>query len=158
VAPPGNEAPAAEPVAIEPPAVAHVEDLAPISVPIAPDPQPAVQAAAPPADLAPIDVPMAVDVPRLDVAKQLAQPILEFTQDQPVAARNLLRQIAEMSAVPIDVTAVEIAEYQERLERPVSVGLKETTVGAILDEVAMQAGLRVEIAREVIVVRPAESR
>jgi hypothetical protein len=100
---------------------------------------------------------MAADNLQLDVAAQLRQPILEFTQNKPVEVRQLLWQLAELSAVPIDASAVDIEPFQERLDRPVTLALKETTVGAILDEIAEQAELTVEISEGVIVLHPADA-
>jgi len=156
---PPAEAPAATP---NPPAS---PDEQPISVPVATDNEPADPppvAATPeppvnPADLLPLDVPMAADNLRLDVAAQLRQPILEFTQNKPVEVRRLLWQLAELSAVPIDASAVDIEPFQERLDRPVTLALKETTVGEILDALAERAELTVEISEGVIVLHPADA-
>jgi hypothetical protein len=131
----------------------------PILPSLAGDPPPAegVIAADPPVpqeDQRPIDVPMAPDIPRIDVAKQLAQPILEFSQEKPVQARRLLQQVAELSAVPVDSSAVEIDPWRERLDRPVTLVLKETTVGGILAAVLELAGLRTETRDGVIHILP----
>jgi hypothetical protein len=112
----------------------------------------------PPEERAPIDVPIAPDLPKVDVAKQLAQPILLFAQEKPVEVRRLLQQVAEMSAVPVDSSAVEVAPWRERLERPVTLVLKKTTVGEILSAVMELCGLRTETIDGVIhILPPAES-
>lgn len=153
VAPSGTTTDVPSPIASDPP----------IDVPMAVDvPDPAVEPITPvvasdPADLEPIDVPIAEDVVRFDVATQLRQPILEFTQDKPVEVRKLLIQVAELSAVPIDASAVEVDPWRERLERPVTLALKETSVGGILAAVVEQAELRTEIVEGVIRVLPPEA-
>jgi hypothetical protein len=131
----------------------------PILPSLAGDPPPAKGAIAaeppvPQEDQRPIDVPIAPDVPRIDVAKQLAQPILEFSQEKPIQVRRLLQQVAEMSAVPVDSSAVEIDPWKERLDRSVTLVLKETTVGGILAAVIELSGLRTETIDGVIHILP----
>lgn len=116
-------------------------------------PEPAIPEP-PPEQRAPIDVPIAPDIPRIDVARQLAQPILEFAQEKPVEVRRLLQQVAEMSAVPVDSSAVEVDPWRERLERPVTLVLKQTTVGEILSAVMELSGLRTETIDGVIHILP----
>jgi len=145
-----------------PPAVEGRVDDPPIDVllaaddPVPVEPPNETVAADNPAERAPIDVPIAEDVVRFDVATQLRQPIREFTQAKPVEVRKLLVQVAELSAVPIDASAVEIEPWRERLDRTVTLALKETSVGEILDAVVQQVELRMEIADGVIRVLPPE--
>ncbi|MBX3444412.1 MAG: hypothetical protein KF774_18580 [Planctomyces sp.] len=105
-------------------------------------------------DAAPIDVPLAEDGPRFDIAAQLRQPVLEYSQPKPAAVRELLKQIAEMSAVPIDASAVEAAPWNERLDREVTISLTGTSVGGILQAVVQQAELRTELGDDAILVLP----
>ena len=51
----------------------------------------------------PIVPEFAPDLPAVDVAAQLSLRIEEYSQTRPVQVRLLLRQIAELSAVPVDL-------------------------------------------------------
>ncbi|OAI52001.1 hypothetical protein AYO47_06665 [Planctomyces sp. SCGC AG-212-M04] len=106
------------------------------------------------ADNRPIAPELAADLPAVDVAAQLSLRIEEFSQIRPVEVRLLLRQIAELSAVPVDLSAVENDPWRARLDRTVSVELKQTTVGKVLDEIVKQAELSYRHKDGVIFVTP----
>jgi hypothetical protein len=132
----------------------------PIDVPMAAGPL--AQAGPPGNQLAevgddpPIDVEMAPDIPLIDVAAQLRQPIVEFTQKEPVGARQLLKMISEMAALPIEMSEADVEAWRSHLDQPVSLSLQDTSVGAILEAVVQQAGLRTTISDGVIHVLPPE--
>jgi hypothetical protein len=66
----------------------------------------------------------------------------------------LLRQIAELSAVPVDLSAVEVEPWKAKLDQAISVEMKETTVGGVLGEVLKRSGLRYESRVGVIFIMP----
>jgi len=120
------EAPPAE----TPPAAAVVTDDRPIVPDLAPDPPP------------------------VDIAAQLSLPIEEYSQSRPVEVRLLLRQIAELSAVTVDLSAVEEEPWKAKLDQAISIELKATTVAGVLNEVLNQAGLTCRHSAGVIFVLP----
>ena len=93
-------------------------------------------------------------LPAVDVAAQLSLRIEEFSQTRPVEVRLLLRQIAELSAVPVDLSAVEIDPWRAKLDRAATFELKQTTVGKVLDEILKQAELSYRHKDGVIFVTP----
>jgi hypothetical protein len=115
-------------------------------------PPPEAPAAA--ADNRPIEPELAADLPAVDVAAQLSLRIDEFSQTRPVEVRLLLRQIAELSSVPVDLSAVEIEPWRAKLDRSVSIELRQTTVGKVLDEIVKQAELSYQQRDGVIFLTP----
>ncbi len=131
-----TETPAAAPV--DPPAVAPpVADVVKEVVAATPAP-------APDAQDAPLLPDHAPDVPLVNIPRQLALRIESYSQPTPAEVRLLLRQIAEFSAVPIDLTAVEVAPWKERLDQKIMFELKTTTVAGVLEQIVMLAGLSAE--------------
>ncbi len=105
-----------------------------------------------PEDQRPIPVPMAPDIPtpkpiEYDINKALAQPILRFSQPEPVPFLRLLHQIEEMAAIPIDTTPVTDSPLADRLMQEVTLELEDTTVGEILETLVDQAGLKFETGK-----------
>ncbi len=99
----------------------------------------------------PIDVLIAREPPprpQYDVERALAQPIVRFTQIRPVQSRELLLQIEELAGIPIRTD--EIAERPEssRLEQEVSLDVRETTVGDLLQRLLEEIGLSYETGRD----------
>ena len=73
-----------------------------------------------------------------DVEQGLALAVTKFELKTPVPLRTLLRQIVEMSALPIDLSQVQ---NDPRLDQPISLDLKDTTLRAILSAALTQAQL-----------------
>ncbi|QDT55149.1 hypothetical protein Pan44_31910 [Caulifigura coniformis] len=122
------------------------EELPPVVVaPVVEPPKPAAAQTPPVVAVPPDDPPLmpelAPDQPVVDVAAQLSLKIDEYSQVKPAPVRLLLRQIAELSAVPVDLSEVEAEPWKTKLDQAISVELKATTVGGVLEEVLKQAGL-----------------
>jgi hypothetical protein len=133
--PPETTPPAAEPPRLPEPLPAEAPQVAAVADrPIVPD--------------------FAPDVPAVDVATQLSLRIEEYSQTRPVPVRLLLRQIAELSAVPVDLSEVEIDPWRAKLDKPVTVELRQTTVGKVLDEILRQSELSYRHRDGVIFVAP----
>jgi hypothetical protein len=106
------------------------------------------------ADDRPIVPEFAPDLPPVDVAAQLSLKIEEYSQTRPVQVRLLLRQIAELSAVPVDLSEVEIDPWRAKLDQAVTLELKKTTVGKVLDEILRRTELSYRHRDGVIFVTP----
>jgi DNA-directed RNA polymerase subunit RPC12/RpoP len=144
---------AAEPVMETPKAEPPPSPI--IQPPKLPEPHPP-QANVAAADNRPFVPELAAELPAVDVTAQLSLRIEEFSQTRPAQVRLLLRQIAELSAVPVDLSAVEIDPWRAKLDRAVSVELKQTTVGKVLDEILKQAELSYRHKDGVIFVTPSD--
>ena len=101
----------------------------------------------------PIEVPMAESAVVYDTATALKQRILKFDQSKPVPARDLMQVIEEMAAVPIRFEELP-AEFLPRLATPVTVSLKSTTVGEILQAIVDRAELSFQGRTDGIIIRP----
>lgn len=86
----------------------------------------------------PITVELAPDQPPIDVAKQLAIPIRRFRITQPTPLRTVLRQLVEMTAVPVDPSAIELTD---RLDQLVTLDHQDGPLTEILAAILQQAGL-----------------
>ncbi len=98
------------------------EELKPVPVPPPPEPVPASLALSAEA-----------------IEAKLRQKIARFDQPKPVAFVKLLDTIEELAGVPIVWDLDRVTD--EQLQQPVTIRLKETTVGEILDTLLKQAGL-----------------
>ena len=111
------------------------------SDPVTPAPQPNLADAGPkapgPADL-PITVELVPERVGYNVERGLAVSVTRFEIKTPIPLRLVLRQIVEMSALPID--AGELA-HDPRLDQPVALDLQQTTIRGILDAALQQAQL-----------------
>jgi hypothetical protein len=154
-APPATDVVVAEP-SVGPPKVEPPPESAPPATepPQLPEPPPVK----PPQGTAVADRPIlpefAPDLPAVDVAVQLALKLEEYSQTRPVPARLLLRQVAELSAVPVGLSEVEIDAWRANLDKPVTVELRQTTVGKVLDEILRQSELSFRHRDGVIFVTP----
>jgi hypothetical protein len=101
----------------------------------------------------PIDVPMAESPIVYDTETALKQRILKFDQSKPVPARDLLRIVEEMAAVPVRFEELP-DEYLPRLGTPVTVTLKSTTVGEILQAILQRANLSFQGRTDGIMIQP----
>ncbi|MEX2288259.1 MAG: hypothetical protein WD648_14285 [Planctomycetaceae bacterium] len=120
--------PPAEQIAIAEPAVAEKPPIA--SEPaVEPPPQPA---------------------PPIDVAANLAQPIVRFEQIRPVPFRDLLLLVEEMAGVPIVYDQIDPAAMQTAFDTRVSLSLQRTTVGEILQETLKRVGLSFDVEPGII--------
>jgi hypothetical protein len=102
----------------------------------------------PAADL-PIPVPVTPEVPRVDLAARLKQPVAGFRLSQPAPLEDVLFDVQELIGVPIDVSSLPEVVRQ----RPVTVTLENTTAGEILKAVATQADLGYTVGTDRIQVQ-----
>ncbi len=106
----------------------------PVTKPVTPD----LAHGEPPVPV-PADVPITVElVPErvgYDVERGLAVSVTRFEIKTPIPLRLVLRQIVEMSALPIDTG--ELAN-DPRLDQPVALELQQTTIRGILDAALKQ--------------------
>lgn len=86
----------------------------------------------------PITVEVTPESKGYDVERGLAVAVTKFELKTPVPLRTLLRQIVEMSALPIDLSQVK---DDPRLDQPITLDLKDTTLRAILSTALAQAQL-----------------
>ena len=73
------------------------------------------------------------------IEAKLRQKIARFDQPKPVAFVKLLDTVEELAGVPIVWDLDRVTD--EQLQQPVTIRLKETTVGEILDTLLKQVGL-----------------
>lgn len=128
--------------------------VAPMVEPPEPPPAQAPPVGVVPAEDPPLMPEMAPDRPVVDVAVQLSLKIEEYSQLKPTPVRLLLRQIAELSAVPVDLSEVEVEPWKAKLDQAISVELKATTVGGVLEDVLKRSGLGSRQEEGVIFVVP----
>ncbi len=95
----------------------------------------------------PLDVPFVEDGPSIDLAAALAQPIAQFEQKKPIATRQLLLIIEEMVGVEIVETPLPKA-VRARLDQPVILLLKDTTVGDLLTAVLQEVRLSYVVSKD----------
>jgi len=103
-----------------------------------------------PADEKPILPQLAADLPRIDIEKALAQPLKGYRIEKPVPIEEVLFELRELMAIPLDWSAFGQAP-DGPLAGTMTVTLEGTTVGGVLEVVAEQ--LRAEIVRERLGVR-----
>ena len=118
--PPATHPPAAADPAVKPAA----EEPKPVPVPPAPEPAPA---------------PASLVLTTEAIEAKLRQKIARFEQPKPVAFVKLLDTVEELAGVPIVWDLDRVTD--EQLQQPVTIRLKETTVGEILDTLLKQVGL-----------------
>ncbi len=129
---PRDNKPPAEAVRVEKPAG---EEPKPVAVPPAPEPAP---------------VPLTLSSEAVEA--KLRQKIARFEHPKPIAFVKLLDTVEELAGVPIvwDLDRVE----DEQLQKPVTIRLKATTVGEILDTLLKQVGLERRTVDGRIELRP----
>jgi hypothetical protein len=93
---------------------------------------------------APIIIPLP-PLKRVDVVAQLKQRILQFAPPGPLSLRLLIVQVEEMSGFSITYDEDELKIAGVLLEKPITVTLKNTTVGGILDAVLEKSGVRYDV-------------
>jgi hypothetical protein len=110
-------------------------------IPVPPEPQePAVNEAS---ELKPLKpTPQETDE---KIEARLRQKIARFEQPKPVPFIKLLDIVEELAGVPIvwDLQTVD----DEQLQKPVTLVVKQTTAGEILDELLRQVGLERRVAK-----------
>jgi len=89
-------------------------------------------------DQTPITVEVTPERRGYDYERNLSVSITRFQTPQPIMLRVLLRQLAELSAMPIDLG--DLAE-DAALNQLVSVDLKQTTIRGVLEECLKPAQL-----------------
>ena len=117
---PRDSQPPAAPDPAEKPAA---EEPKPVPVPPAPEPAPA---------------PASFVLSSEAIEAKLRQKIARFDQPKPVAFVKLLDTVEELAGVPI---VWDLGVEEEQLQKLVTIRLKETTVGEILDTLLKQVGL-----------------
>ncbi len=138
-------------VVVPEPAVVAAPKPSPMPEPLIVEPSPMLVVAV---DDRPINPDFAPEPPPVDIPAQLSLRIAGYSQPKPVQARLLLRQIAELSAVAIDLSEVEVEPWQARLELNITLDLKETTVRGVLEEILKRAGLGSRHGEGVIYITP----
>ena len=123
--------------------------------PAEPPTPPLVNNADPP-PLSPLpDAPVVVEVTPepvgYDVERGLAVAVSKYEIKTPVPLRTVLREIVEMSALPIDTS---IMQDDPRLDQLISLDLKETTLRGILSAALEQAQLEYTGDSQGIHIRP----
>ena len=78
----------------------------------------------------PITVELVPERVGFDVERGLAVSVTRFEIKTPIPLRLVLRQIVEMSALPIDTS---IVQNDPRLDQPVTIELQQTTIRGILE-------------------------
>ena len=109
-------------------------------------PQPV--AVPPPPEPVPVSTALSVEA----IEMKLRQKIVSFEQSKPVAFVKLLDTIEELAGVPIVWDLDRVAD--EQLQKPVTIRLKETTVGEILDTLLKQVDLERRSVEGKIELRP----
>ncbi|MFP6767164.1 MAG: hypothetical protein VB859_03270, partial [Planctomycetaceae bacterium] len=77
------------------------------------------------------------------IREALSQPVLRFSQEQPVSVRDLLREIEELAGVELRLG--KGLASGPRLARKLKLDLGQTTVDGILGSVLKQVGLTHEV-------------
>ncbi len=75
----------------------------------------------------------------LQIRESLRQPVRSFSQEQPVAARELLREIEELAGVELRLAKGLASD--PRLARKVKLDLRQTTIDGILGALLKEVGL-----------------
>lgn len=145
---PGDPAPPAAP----PDAESAVSEP-PSVVESSPEPAPPDPVTAPPdgPDSVPIEVALAPDGPRFDIGAALDQPLVGFDQPTPAPAGELLKLVGELAGVAVDTTQLSAAAA-ERLKRPLTLTLNDTSVRGVLDAIAESTGLSYSLGEGSVVV------
>jgi hypothetical protein len=137
---------------LDPKAPGDPRDLEPVMTPVTPIAGNLDKLPVPvnPADDLPITPELASDLPKIDIEKALAQPIKQYLLVKPTPAVDVLYEIRELCAVPLDWSSLP-SDADAPLSKSISVALENTTVGAILSTVAEQ--LSAEISQTPFGVR-----
>jgi hypothetical protein len=98
-------------------------------------------------------------LPAIDIAKRLAQVILEFDQPTPLEFTEHMAQLEEFIGAPVRLDAELTRQSPEILKQKIGLKLKQTTLGKILDRVVSKAGLTYEIRRDhILIVRKSSGK
>jgi Alpha-aminoadipate carrier protein LysW-like, globular domain/Protein of unknown function (DUF1559) len=97
-----------------------------------------------------------IGLPLVDVGAALSQPILRFEYTR-VPLKTVLAEFEEIAGVPLRIDAKIARGDSSPLNRPVTVKLEKTTLGAILKTILADAGLRYAAEKTGIRVVPAPS-
>lgn len=122
------------------------EEAPPTEKPATEAPQPV--AVPPPPEPAPVSTVLSAET----IEAKLRQKITSFEQMKPVAFVKLLDTIEELAGVPIVWDLDRVTD--EQLQKTVTIRLKETTVGEILDTLLKQVGLERRSAEGKIELQP----
>lgn len=91
-----------------------------------------------------------------DVAAALELPIIRFEHARPVPAQSVLRELQEMTGVPIRIDADAVADRERLLQQGVTLELEHGTLGDLLAQLAEELSLVYEVEAEIIRLKPAE--
>ena len=114
-------------------------------------------ASAPPVQEPPKPEPPKPEPPRSaeQIQEALRQPVLRFSQEQPVSVKELLREIEELAGVELRLAAGLAAG--PRLARKLKLDLERTTVDGILGSVLKHVGLTHKVHDGYVLVTDATS-
>lgn len=104
----------------------------------------------------PATIIVASDKPKrdpIDVAARLRQPLASFDQARPATARSLFETLEEMIGVPVLMDVEGRGPSAAALDQKLTLKLKNTTVGDLLQAVADRTGLQWRIDGETIRMR-----
>ncbi|MDA1017150.1 MAG: hypothetical protein O3A00_22165 [Planctomycetota bacterium] len=90
----------------------------------------------------------------IDVQAALDQPIREYRLSERVALRSVLVELEEMVGVPISIDSRHIEDAVTRLETPIRVSMKSTTVGGILKAALELVQLSFKIEKSGLLIIP----
>ena len=93
-------------------------------------------------------------LPVIDVQAALDQPIREYRLSERVALRSVLVELEEMVGVPISIDSRHIEDAVTRLETPIRVSMKSTTVGGILKAALELVQLSFKIEKSGLLIIP----
>ena len=78
---------------------------------------------------------------RVSIKSSLNFAIAEFTITEPVALHALLAHVSVVSGIPLEIDLAALASKNVTLDLPVTIALKQTTVGRLLQTVLQPHGL-----------------
>lgn len=102
------------------------------------------------ADDPPIEPLLAADAPTIDIHRILAQRLISYRLETPTQLKTLLREFEELLGVPVDHS--QLAD--ESLQQELTLDLQDITIQQLLEAVAKQARLEIDVADHSIIFRP----
>lgn len=128
----------------------RMEPGTPASPPPSSPAGPITDAQPPARDEMPILPELAVDLPTVDIERALGLPLKQYRVQNPVAIQEILFELRELTAVPLDWSAFP-QTADGPLAATMTMNLEGTTVGGVLEVVAERLGA--EIVRERLGIR-----
>lgn len=117
-----------------------------------PEPKPT---AGPDSKAPPITVDDPVTATPIDIRAALSRRILSFDQTKPAAAYQLILQIEELAGVRIDYDRKALGEAAARLDKPISLRMKNASLEDLLTEILDQIDLsRKDLSNRIQIIAP----